>query len=98
MIVDGDLHSDLQSIVNENNQNIHKFHPEGTFKRLFWEQQVAALEQKDARTMKWHPMMIRWCLHLKLIPTAAYSSLQSSGLLKLAGLYPFCEVPAWIPR
>jgi len=83
MIVDGDLHSDLQSIVNENNQDIRKLHPEGTFKRLFWEQQVAALEQKDAHTMKWHPMMIRWCLHLKLISTAAYSSLRSSGLLKL---------------
>lgn len=27
--------------------------------------------------------MIRWCLHLKLISTAAYSSLRSSGLLKL---------------
>ena len=83
MIMDRALHSDLQSIVNENKQDISKLHPEGTFKRLFWEQQVAALEQKDARTMTWHPMMIRWCLHLKLISTDAYSSLRSSGLLKL---------------
>ena len=48
MVVDRDLHSYLQLTVNENNQDICKLHPK--FKRLFWEQQVAALEQKDARS------------------------------------------------
>ena len=33
--------------------------------------------------MKWHPMMIRWCLNLKLLSSSAYHALRTSGFLKL---------------
>ena len=39
--------------------------PENSFSRLFWEQQFEAAKLKDARTMHWHPLMIRWCLYLR---------------------------------
>ena len=36
-----------------------------SFQRLFWEQQYEAVKQKDPRTMRWHPLMIKWCLYLR---------------------------------
>lgn len=39
--------------------------PEDSFKQLFWTQQMKAASLKDSRSMKWHPLMIRWCLTLR---------------------------------
>lgn len=77
------LSADLQSIMEENNSEIGKLYPEGTFRRLFWDQQLKATEAKDARQMRWHPCMIRWCLNLKLLSSSAYHSLRTSGFIKL---------------
>ena len=38
---------------------------------------------KNSKSMKWHPMMIRWCLNLKLLSSSAYHALRTSGFLKL---------------
>lgn len=81
--VDEGLNSDLTTIMEENTENINKNFPEGSFHRLFWEQQQEALQAKDSRAIRWHPMMIRWCLHLKLLSSAAYDAVRSSGLLVL---------------
>ena len=51
--------------------------------RLFWEQQLEAMKLKDARQVRWHPMMIKWCLSLKLLSPCAYHALRSSNLLVL---------------
>ena len=39
--------------------------------------------QKDGRTMRWHPLMIRWCLSLRHHSSSAYEILQESGCLTL---------------
>ena len=49
-------------IMNENDRNVKDEFPEGTFRRLFWEQQLKAARCKDARQMCWHPTMIKWCM------------------------------------
>ena len=33
--------------------------------------------------MKWHPLMIRWCLYLRHISGKAYEAMHRSGILKL---------------
>lgn len=33
--------------------------------------------------MRWHPLIIRWCLNLKLISSAAYHATRSAGFIKL---------------
>ena len=45
--------------------DIVKQFPSDSFQRLFWEQQYEAVKQKDPRTMRWHPLMIKWCLYLR---------------------------------
>ena len=62
---------------------VHKAFLEGTFQRLFWDQQRQASRISDVRQMRWHPVMIRWCLNLKLLSTSAYHALRMSGFVKL---------------
>ena len=69
--------------MNENDRNVKDEFPEGTFRRLFWEQQLKAARCIDARQKRWHPTMIKWCLNLKLLSSSAYNSLRMSGFIKL---------------
>ena len=77
--MDDALHGDLLNIVQGSSEEIKKMYPEGSFQRLFWEEQLRAARVKDSRQMRWHPLLIRWCLNLKLISSAAYHATRSAG-------------------
>lgn len=81
--IDDDLQQDLASIIEEEASNISDKHSPDTFQRLFWEQQSKAMRLKDKRQIRWHPMFIKWCLSLKLISSASYHALRSSGVIVL---------------
>ena len=81
--VDSLLENDLYNIMNENTSKVLQSYPEGSFQRLFWQQQLEALKVKDKRQVRWHPALIRWCLHLKLMSTCTYDALRSTGVLTL---------------
>ena len=81
--VDEDLYKDLEDIMNERTEEIRNNYLPNSFHRLFWEQQLEAMKLKDARQVRWHPMMIKWCLSLKLLSPCAYHTLRSSNLLVL---------------
>ncbi|XP_060571179.1 uncharacterized protein LOC132729426 [Ruditapes philippinarum] len=52
------------------------------FQRLFWEQQMK--EAKSGKCgMRWHPMIVRWCLYLRQTSNKCYETLRKSGFLKL---------------
>lgn len=77
------LHQDLSTIMQENHSKILKDFPENSFQALFWNQQMQALSAKDSRQFRWHPMIIKWCLHLKMISSAGYHAMRSSGFINL---------------
>ena len=79
--VNSELHSDLVSIAQENQQQIHDSHPEGSFQQLFWNQQLQAAN--SSKGMRWHPTMVKWCLHLRHQSPRAYELLRSSGCIRL---------------
>ena len=60
--MDDDFHGDLLGIMKEKSPDIEKVYPEGSFKRLYWEEQLRAASKKDPRQVRWHPLIIRWCL------------------------------------
>nr|XP_006814580.1 PREDICTED: uncharacterized protein LOC102809633 [Saccoglossus kowalevskii] len=68
---------------------------EGTFQRLFWEQQVKALNCPDSRGMRWHPMFIKWCLNIKLRSSAAYRTLKESGVIHLPNERTLLDYTHW---
>ena len=39
--------------------------PKDSFQYIFWRQQVEAANKKVAKSMRWHPLMIRWCVYLR---------------------------------
>ncbi len=81
--VDRDLHEDLASIMQENMKDVHAAFPEGTFRRVLWDQQIENSKKPDTRQYRWHPIMIKWCLNIKLISSAAYHAIRSSGFITL---------------
>ena len=69
--------------MEEGSESIAKSFPEGSFKRLFWDQQLLAACLSDARQMRWHPVIIRWCLNLKMLSSAAYHAMRTSDFISL---------------
>ena len=82
MQLSGILEEDFATLFSEGVETVKKMHSSGTFEQLFWDQQAEALKS-GKRQVRWHPMMIKWCLNLKLMSSSAYSALRTSGALTL---------------
>ena len=59
--VDGATHEGLMEIVKQKGDLLL---PQSSFQELFWKQQKEAAAKSDSRGMRWHPLMIRWCLYI----------------------------------
>ena len=81
--LDVDFQSDLISIMNSNKNKVKEAYPDGSFPKLFWDEQLKAASVSDPRQVRWHPVIIKWCLNLKLLSSASYHALRSSGFIKL---------------
>ena len=81
--LDVELNDELLSVMKKNDDGVKKGYPEGSFARLFWEEQQKTVSVKDSRQYRWHPLMIKWCLNLKLISSSAYHTLRTSGFMRL---------------
>ena len=47
---------------------------------FLWQQQKEQAKKKDSRAMRWHPLLIRWCLGIYHTSAAAYRQLTSKKL------------------
>jgi len=68
--LDDQMNSDLLKIMDNNTERVKSDFAGNSFQRLFWEQQLKSTKVKDKRQMHWHPMIIKWCLHLKMLSSA----------------------------
>ena len=69
--VASELHSDLLSILS--GQSLDSL----PVIKIFWQQQQKAMTYSNAHQMRWHPMMIRFCLSLAIKSPSAYNSFQN---------------------
>ena len=83
LTVSTSLHDDLVQIMKDNAEVICTNHPPGTFGRVFWEAQMKAASVKDAKQMRWDPVMVRWCLYLRHLSRSAYEMLRETGTISL---------------
>ena len=57
--------------------------PPGSFAQVFWENQLQTATVKDAKSMRWDPIMIRWCLYLRHLSGGAYDMIRDAAVVKL---------------
>jgi len=49
------------------------------------------------KQMRWHPQVIRWCLHLRLVCGGGYRLLRESGLIKLPSERTLRDYTHYVP-
>ena len=81
--VEDDLDEALVEIVREKSPFIASRYEEGSFARVFWDAQQKAASVKNTKSMRWHPLMIRWCLYLRHLSSSAYETIRESNVIKL---------------
>ena len=81
--VEDDLDEALVEIVREKSPFIASRYEEGSFARIFWDAQQKAASVKNTKSMRWHPLMIRWCLYLRHLSSSAYETIRESNVIKL---------------
>ena len=74
--VDNTLHNDCLDILSDSNTKITPF------MNLFWQQQKR-LFQRNPKGMRYHPMIIKFCLSIASKSKSAYEELRNSNILKL---------------
>lgn len=92
-----ELHDDVKTMASDTTKQIYLQYPENSFQRLFWQQQVQANQHKNAKSMKWHPLFIKWCLYLRHLSGKSYKLLQSSGCVKLPSQSTLRDYTHFIP-
>ncbi len=90
------MNKDFIQLMHDMTGTVYSEHPEGSFKRIFWDQQLSANRVKNVKRMRWHPTMIKWCLHLKFMSTACYNAIRTSGLISLPSERTLRDYTHWI--
>lgn len=83
IIVDSHLDSELREVVSDQSPSISNSYPKDSFAWIFWENQKRAMSLKDSRSMRWDPLMVRWCLYLRHISGRGYEMMRESGVIKV---------------
>ena len=95
--VDPELTDDLKDMMEKSREEVHSNYPEGSFERVFWEEQEKALSLSNAKSMKWHPVFIKWCLYLRHLSGRAYEMLRESGCIRLPSQRTLRDYTHYIP-
>ena len=83
VLLDAETSTGFQMIMREQEAKVMQDCEEGSFKQVFWQQQSEAISRSDRRGMRWHPLMIKWCLYLRHQSSKAYETLRESGCIQL---------------
>ena len=67
----------------DDTDEIMKKYGADSFEYIFWQQQKEAASQKQRCQIRWHPMIICWCLQLKFMSSSGYDAFRSSGIVIL---------------
>lgn len=81
--LDHSVHDDMVQVMNENSDKVLNDFPEGSFQRLFWQQQLDNAKKQGPNRYRWHPMIVKWCLNMRLISGASYHAMRTSGFISL---------------
>ncbi len=75
--------ADMKVLMEKYSAEVMSTCEEDSFKQIFWKQQLKSLSLKNRKSMRWHPLIIKWCLYLHFRSSGAYDTLRKSGLIEL---------------
>ena len=83
--LDSDMSTEFRNIMSEEDGSIEQSFAKDSFQYIFWKQQKEALLKKgDAKKgIRWHPLIIKWCIYLRHHSNKAYQTLRDSGCVSL---------------
>lgn len=81
--VDEEQNEMLAQFVSENRSVVEDAFPHGSPERTFWDQQLKINRLKNSKGMRWHPVIIKWCISLYSKSPRAYEQLAKAGFVKL---------------
>ena len=79
--MDSEISDDLVYLMKQCASNASS--EKNSFQELFWKQQLKAANLKNKKSMRWHPLIIKWCLYLQYRSSGVYETLRSSGVIQL---------------
>ena len=79
VVVDHDLSKDLTEVMSHNTSGVTPF------MNLFWQQQKKMFSS-NPNGIRYHPMIIRYCLSIAAKSPSAYNEIRNSNILKLPSL------------
>ena len=97
VLLDDEMHKDMKAMMNASTNQVHSMYPEGSFQQVFWDQQQTACSLQDSRSMKWHPLVIKWSLYLRNLSGKAYELLRKTGCIKLPSQRTLRDYTHYIP-
>ena len=83
--LDDDMSSDFCHIMNEEENFVASSFPPDSFQRIFWQHQKDCIARlgKKKNGVRWHPLMIKFCIYLRHISSKSYEVLRQSGVINL---------------
>ena len=97
VLVDSEFDEDMRNMVANCRDEVKRSFSEGSFQKLFWDEQEKAMLFKDSRSMRWHPVFIKWCLYLWHLLGRSYELLRESGCICLSSQRTLRDYTHYIP-
>jgi hypothetical protein len=93
--LDDEISSDFQKIMADEEECITKEYSKDSFPYIFWKQQQNALARKGStkNEMRWHPLIIKWCLYIRHHSSKAYEALRESSCISLPSQLTLTQMP-----
>lgn len=77
------LSSSFVKIMQDNKNAALQNFQAGSIQHLLWQQPLEAATQIDSRQMRWHPILLRWCIAFHAKSPSAYKMRKNSKVLTL---------------
>ena len=94
-LIDEDV-EDISSIFDSVASDVKKNFKEFSVQKIFWDQQQHHFSLKNKKSMKWHPLLIRFALNLKYASSSAYRIVRESGLIALPSERTLRDYTHWV--
>ena len=75
--------ADIDRLFRTHDSSVSSDFKDHSFQKLFWEEQKKSHSLSSKKNMKWHPLIIKWCLYMHSKSSKAFEAMREAGFLRL---------------